>query len=127
MVTPPTRNPWDRDRVPGGSSGGSGAAVAARLCPAALGSDTGGSIRIPAALCGIVGLKPTFGRIGRSGIVPHSWSLDHAGPLTLTVADAASCSRPSPAPIRPIRPPPRPPCRITRPGSARRCAACGWR
>ncbi|MEL6063910.1 MULTISPECIES: amidase [unclassified Methylobacterium] len=89
MVTPPTRNPWDPDRVPGGSSGGSGAAVAARLCPAALGSDTGGSIRIPAALCGIVGLKPTFGRIGRSGIVPHSWSLDHAGPLTLTVADAA--------------------------------------
>ncbi len=75
--------------MPGGSSGGSGAAVAARLCPAALGSDTGGSIRIPAALCGVVGLKPTYGRIGRSGIVPHSWSLDHAGPLTLTVADAA--------------------------------------
>lgn len=89
MVTPPTRNPWDLARVPGGSSGGSGAAVAARLCPAALGSDTGGSIRIPAALCGVVGLKPTYGRIGRSGIVPHSWSLDHAGPLTLTVADAA--------------------------------------
>ena len=89
MVTPPTRNPWDLDRVPGGSSGGAGAAVAARLCPAALGSDTGGSIRIPAALCGVVGLKPTYGRIGRSGIVPHSWSLDHAGPLTRTVADAA--------------------------------------
>lgn len=89
MITPPTRNPWDLTRVPGGSSGGSGAAVAARLCPAALGSDTGGSIRIPAALCGVVGLKPTYGRIGRSGIVPHSWSLDHAGPLTLTVADAA--------------------------------------
>ncbi len=89
MVTPPTRNPWDLDRVPGGSSGGSGAAVAARLCPAALGSDTGGSIRIPAALCGVVGLKPTYGRVGRSGIVPHSWSLDHAGPLTLTVADSA--------------------------------------
>ncbi|MDP4006269.1 amidase [Methylobacterium sp. NEAU K] len=88
-VTPPSRNPWDLTRVPGGSSGGSGAAVAARLCPAALGSDTGGSIRIPAALCGVVGLKPTYGRIGRSGIVPHSWSLDHAGPLTLTVADAA--------------------------------------
>lgn len=87
-VTPPCRNPWDLDRVPGGSSGGSGAAVAARLCPAALGSDTGGSIRIPATLCGVVGLKPTYGRIGRSGIVPHSWSLDHAGPLTLTVADA---------------------------------------
>ncbi|CAA0128682.1 Glutamyl-tRNA(Gln) amidotransferase subunit A [Starkeya nomas] len=88
-VTPPCRNPWDLARVPGGSSGGSGAAVAARLCPAAMGSDTGGSIRIPAALCGVVGLKPTYGRIGRSGIVPHSWSLDHAGPLTLTVTDAA--------------------------------------
>lgn len=88
-VTPATRNPWDLARVPGGSSGGSGAAVAGRLCPAALGSDTGGSIRIPAALCGVVGLKPTYGRIGRSGIVPHSWSLDHAGPLTRTVADAA--------------------------------------
>lgn len=89
MVTPPTANPWDRARVPGGSSGGSGAAVAARFCRAALGSDTGGSIRIPAALCGTVGLKPTYGRIGRSGIVPHSWSLDHAGPLTRNVEDAA--------------------------------------
>jgi aspartyl-tRNA(Asn)/glutamyl-tRNA(Gln) amidotransferase subunit A len=88
-VTPPTRNPWDRDRVPGGSSGVSGAAVAARLCSVALGSDTGGSIRIPAAICGVVGLKPTFGRVSRAGIVPHSWSLDHAGPLSGTVADAA--------------------------------------
>lgn len=88
-VTPPTRNPWDTDRVPGGSSGGSGAAVAARLCPVALGSDTGGSIRIPASLCGVVGLKPTFGRVSRAGIVPHSWSLDHAGPLSATVTDAA--------------------------------------
>jgi aspartyl-tRNA(Asn)/glutamyl-tRNA(Gln) amidotransferase subunit A len=88
-VTPPTRNPWDLTRIPGGSSGGSGAAVAARLCAAALGSDTGGSIRIPASLSGTVGLKPTFGRISRHGIVPHSWSLDHAGPLTQSVADAA--------------------------------------
>lgn len=88
-VTPPTRNPWEKARVPGGSSGGSGAAVAARLCPVALGSDTGGSIRIPASLCGIVGLKPTFGRVSRAGIVPHSWSLDHAGPLSATVTDAA--------------------------------------
>ena len=88
-VTPPTRNPWDFDRVPGGSSGGSAAAVSGGLVSAAMGSDTGGSIRIPASLCGAVGLKPTFGRIGRSGIIPHSWSLDHAGPLTKTVADAA--------------------------------------
>ncbi|HZS82292.1 MAG TPA: amidase [Stellaceae bacterium] len=88
-VTPPTRNPWDVSRVPGGSSGGSAAALAAGLCAAALGSDTGGSIRIPASLCGTVGLKPTFGRVSRAGIVPHSWSLDHAGPLTRSVADAA--------------------------------------
>ena len=88
-VTPPTRNPWNLDRVPGGSSGGSAVAVMAGLASAALGSDTGGSIRIPASLCGTVGLKPTFGRVGRSGIVPHSWSMDHAGPLTRTVGDAA--------------------------------------
>ncbi|MEM8852591.1 MAG: amidase [Pseudomonadota bacterium] len=89
METPPCRNPFDLGRVPGGSSGGSGAAVASGMAAAALGSDTGGSIRIPASLCGTVGLKPTFGLIGRSGIVPHSWSLDHAGPLTTSVADAA--------------------------------------
>ena len=88
-VTPPTCNPWDTGRVVGGSSGGSGAAVIAGLATAALGSDTGGSIRIPASICGTVGLKPTFGRVGRSGIVPHTWSLDTAGPLTRTVADAA--------------------------------------
>ncbi|MBR1126077.1 Asp-tRNA(Asn)/Glu-tRNA(Gln) amidotransferase subunit GatA [Bradyrhizobium lablabi] len=88
-VTPPAKNPWDTSRVPGGSSGGSGAAVAARIVPMAMGSDTGGSIRIPAALCGTVGLKPTFGRVSRAGIVPHSWSLDHAGPLSYTVADSA--------------------------------------
>jgi len=88
-MTPPVRNPWALDRVPSGSSGGSGAAVAAGLCAAAMGSDTGGSIRMPAAACGVVGLKATFGRVSRDGIVPHSWSLDHAGPLTRSVGDAA--------------------------------------
>jgi aspartyl-tRNA(Asn)/glutamyl-tRNA(Gln) amidotransferase subunit A len=89
-VCPPTRNPWDVSRIPGGSSGGSAAAIAGGLCVAALGSDTGGSIRIPASLCGLVGLKPTFGRVSRTGIVPHSWSLDHAGPIARTVADTAA-------------------------------------
>lgn len=89
-VTPPVCNPWDLSRVPSGSSGGSGAAVAAGLCVTALGSDTGGSIRMPAAACGTVGLKATFGRVSRDGVVPHSWSLDHAGPLTRTVADTAT-------------------------------------
>ncbi|MDR7482829.1 MAG: amidase [Armatimonadota bacterium] len=86
---PPTRNPWDLRRTPGLSSGGAGAAVAAGLCFAALGTDTGGSIRIPAACCGVVGLKPTYGRVSRFGILPHSWSLDHAGPLARRVEDAA--------------------------------------
>jgi len=86
----PTRNPWDQARVPGGSSGGSGAAVAAGLCAAATGSDTGGSIRIPAALCGIVGLKPTYGRISCHGLLPLSWTLDHAGPMTRSVYGAAA-------------------------------------
>jgi aspartyl-tRNA(Asn)/glutamyl-tRNA(Gln) amidotransferase subunit A len=88
-VTPPVRNPWDLTRVPSGSSGGSAAALAAGLCAGALGSDTGGSIRMPASVCNVVGLKPTFGRVSRDGVVPHSWSLDHAGPLTRTVTDAA--------------------------------------
>jgi len=86
----PTRNPWDVERAPGGSSGGSGAAVAAGLCVAATGSDTGGSIRIPAALCGIVGLKPTYGRISCHGLLPLSWTLDHTGPMTRSVYDAAA-------------------------------------
>ena len=84
-----SRNPWDRHRIPGGSSSGSGVAVAAGLCAGALGTDTGGSVRIPAALCGIVGLKPTYGRVSRAGVIPLAWSLDHVGPMTRTVADAA--------------------------------------
>ncbi|RIL07386.1 MAG: Asp-tRNA(Asn)/Glu-tRNA(Gln) amidotransferase GatCAB subunit A [Proteobacteria bacterium] len=83
------RNPWKRDAIPGGSSGGSGAAVAAGLGFASIGTDTGGSVRIPAACCGVVGLKPTFGRISRHGLVPLAPSLDHVGPLTRTVHDAA--------------------------------------
>jgi aspartyl-tRNA(Asn)/glutamyl-tRNA(Gln) amidotransferase subunit A len=84
----PTKNPWALERSPGGSSGGSGAAVAAFLCPGATGSDTGGSIRGPAACCGIVGLKPTYGRVSLRGIYPNATSLDHAGPLTRTARDA---------------------------------------
>ena len=86
---PPARNPWNLDHQPGGSSSGSGAALAAGLIFGSLGSDTGGSIRGPAALCGIVGLKPTYGRVSRFGVVPLSWSLDHAGPMTRTVEDCA--------------------------------------
>ncbi len=82
-------NPWDLSRVSGGSSGGSAAAVAASMASAALGSDTGGSIRIPGALCGVVGLKPTYGRVSRYGAVPCAWSLDHIGPLCRTAEDAA--------------------------------------
>ncbi|MCC7366427.1 MAG: amidase [Dehalococcoidia bacterium] len=85
----PTRNPWNRDRIPGGSSGGSGAAIAAQLAAATLGTDTGGSIRVPAAFCGCVGLKPTFGRVSKAGVVPLSFVFDHAGPIVATVEDAA--------------------------------------
>jgi aspartyl-tRNA(Asn)/glutamyl-tRNA(Gln) amidotransferase subunit A len=83
------RNPWDRNRIAGGSSGGSGAAVAAGLCCAALGSDTAASVRHPAAYCGVTGIKPTYGRVSTRGVIPLSWSLDHIGPLCRSAADAA--------------------------------------
>jgi aspartyl-tRNA(Asn)/glutamyl-tRNA(Gln) amidotransferase subunit A len=82
-------NPWSLDRVPGGSSGGSAAAIAADLCIATLGTDTGGSIRIPASYCGIVGFKPTYGRVSNRGVIPMAWTLDHVGPMCKTVEDAA--------------------------------------
>ena len=86
---PPARNPWNLDRIPGGSSSGSGAALAAGLCVGALGSDTGGSIRGPASFSGVVGLKPTYGRCSRAGVITLSWTLDHTGPMARTVEDCA--------------------------------------
>jgi aspartyl-tRNA(Asn)/glutamyl-tRNA(Gln) amidotransferase subunit A len=85
----PVRNPWNTERVPGGSSGGTAAATAAGLCAGGMGSDTGASIRAPASFCGVVGLKPTYGRVSRAGALPLAWSLDHAGPLARSVADCA--------------------------------------
>ena len=85
----PCRNPWDTERITGGSSSGAGAAVAAGLCYAAIGSDTGGSIRIPASLCGIAGLKPTYGRVSLAGVLPLAWSLDHLGPMARAARDCA--------------------------------------
>jgi aspartyl-tRNA(Asn)/glutamyl-tRNA(Gln) amidotransferase subunit A len=89
LAWPPARNPWNRDHFTGGSSSGAGAAIAAGFVPGAMGSDTGGSIRGPAALCGIVGLKPTYGLVSRSGVYANSFTFDHAGPLTWTVEDCA--------------------------------------
>ena len=86
---PPARNPWNRDHHPGGSSSGSGAALAAGFLPAALGTDTGGSVRNPASMCGVVGMKATYGRVSRRGVLPLSFSLDHIGPMTRTVEDNA--------------------------------------
>ena len=87
--TPTTHNPWDLSRIPGGSSGGSAAAVVAGMCLGAIGSDTGGSIRIPAACCGVTGLKPTYGRVSCYGVIPLSWSLDHVGPIGRSAEDCA--------------------------------------
>lgn len=89
VLTPTTRNPWNLEHIPGGSSGGSAAAIASQMCHGAIGTDTGGSIRIPSSLCGAVGLKPTFGRVSRRGIASLSWALDHAGPIARTVHDVA--------------------------------------
>ncbi|RPH77181.1 MAG: hypothetical protein EHM88_18270, partial [Candidatus Rokuibacteriota bacterium] len=90
----PARNPWNVDHIPGGSSSGSGAALAAGLVHGATGSDTGGSIRGPAAFCGLVGLKPTYGRASRAGVLTLSWTLDHTGPLARTVEDCALLMQP---------------------------------
>jgi aspartyl-tRNA(Asn)/glutamyl-tRNA(Gln) amidotransferase subunit A len=89
VITPTTRNPWNPGHIPGGSSGGAGAAVASGACMVGLGSDTAGSIRIPASLCGTVGLKPTYGRVSRCGLATLAWSLDHVGPLARNVRDCA--------------------------------------
>ncbi|GAC1407832.1 MAG: amidase [Ktedonobacteraceae bacterium] len=86
---PPTRNPWNHERTTGGSSGGSAAAIAAGMCLGAIGTDTGGSIRIPSACCGVTGLKPTYGRVSCYGVIPLSWSLDHVGPMGRSAEDCA--------------------------------------
>lgn len=89
-ISPPTRNPWNLERIPGGSSGGSGAALVAGMCLLAIGTDTAGSIRIPSAANGVTGLKPTYGRVPKDGVHPLSWTLDHVGPMARSAADAAA-------------------------------------
>lgn len=104
VMTPPTHNPWHLDRIPGGSSGGSAAALASGMVLGAMGSDTGGSIRIPAACCGVVGFKSTYGQVPTDGVIPLSWSLDHVGPLGHSVRDVALLYRllvGSPDPLAP--------------------------
>ncbi len=120
VVSPWRRRDADTKLVPGGSSGGSAAAVAAHLCVGATGTDTGGSIRQPAAFCGIVGLKPTYGRCSRWGIVAFASSLDQAGPFARTVRDCAILLRSMAGPIRRIRPASIGRCPITRKPSAPR-------
>ncbi|MXQ14464.1 amidase [Microvirga makkahensis] len=89
VVAPPARNPWNTDHHPAGSSSGSGAAVAAGICPATMGTDTGGSIRLPSAVCGIAGIKPTYGRVSRRGVLPNCFSHDYCGPMAWTTEDVA--------------------------------------